>query len=97
MAVKARLVSVEKEPGETFTAKLALELKGSEYILRLCKLAREPSSIKVEDKGEFIVIELIDANGKGFASCPIHRSHVDSECLDCPSLLIPKKNIEDKS
>ncbi len=96
MAVKARLVGIEKEPGETFTAKLALEFKGAEYILKLCKLAREPSNIKVEEKGEFIIIELIDANGKGFASCPIHRSHVDSGCLDCPSLLVPKKGEKER-
>lgn len=91
MAVEARLVGVEKEPGETFTAKLTLVFRGSKYTLRLCRLAREPSSIKVEEKGEFIIIELIDAGGKGFASCPIHRSHVESGCLDCPSLMTPKK------
>lgn len=97
MTVKARISGVEAEGGGTYTAYVTLEAGRSERVLRLCRLARRPASARVREQGEFIIIELVDEKGEGFASCPIHRSHIEGECLDCPTLLLPRGEIADKN
>ena len=85
----ARLAGVRAEAGGTYEAELEIEYEGKRFKLTLCKLAREPAEVRVAEKGDHVVIELIDRRGRGFASCPIHKARLETGCLECPLLLPP--------
>lgn len=87
--VEAAILEAEEEPGGTFRARVSLEAGGAERVLELCRLSRRPVKVRIVEKGEFIMLELLDAKGRGFASCPIHKSHIVKGCLDCQSLMAP--------
>ncbi len=85
----ARLAGVKSESGGTFQAELEIEYEGKTFKLTLCRLAREPAGVKVAEKGDHLVVEIIDRNGRGFASCPIHKARLEAGCLECPLMLPP--------
>jgi len=87
--IGVRLEEVKREEGGTFQATLEIEYGGRRFKLTLCKLARKPSQVQVKEKGDHVVVELIDQAGKGFASCPIHKARLEAGCLECPLMLPP--------
>jgi hypothetical protein len=86
--LEVRIASVEGAPG-SWSAVLEIEYKGRVYRVEADKLLRRPSKAEASIEGDYLVVKLSDEQGKGFASCHIHLSHLEKGCIDCRCLLKP--------
>lgn len=77
--------------GNRYTAKIKITYGGKEYLVNIENLAYEPTQIEQEEKGEHILVKLKTREGKGFATCCIHREHLEKGCMECPTLLAPPR------
>jgi len=78
-----------RREGDLYTALMEISYKGSNYEVQVEKLVRKPASIKQKEKGDYILVELLDEKGEGIGTCCIHVSHLEKGCIQCPSLLRP--------
>ncbi|MCE4620823.1 MAG: hypothetical protein F7B95_00075 [Desulfurococcales archaeon] len=88
--IQAKLEGVEKR-GNRYSARIKLTYEGKDYTLTLDNLMHEPASVEHRISGDYVLIELKSKEGKGFATCCIHKGHLEKGCMECPSLMTPPK------
>lgn len=76
---------------DKYVAKIKIVYGRREYVINIGNLAHRPAQIEQEEKGEYILVKLKTSEGKGFATCCIHRGHLEKGCIECPTLLAPPR------
>lgn len=74
---------------EYYTVVLELTLNGENICISIDNISKHVSKAEAILKNNILYINLLDENGRGFASCIIDVSHLQKKCFKCKSLLIP--------
>ncbi|MEM2020972.1 MAG: hypothetical protein QXP80_01945 [Zestosphaera sp.] len=68
---------------------LSVSYGGRNYELCLHKITQNVVNVKAYLSGEYLLVGLINERNEGFATCCINVKHLESGCMECPSLLLP--------
>lgn len=79
----------QRKSGDVYSVQLDLNIDGDTICISIDCLSKPVSSVRVDKRGEFLYLELLDDTGKGFATCVIDMGHLTKKCLQCRSLLVP--------
>jgi len=80
---QARIGRVEKK-GDTYILTLELQTPEGARTIRIPRLARKPSEIRVRVEAGKIIIDIVGDDGRGFATCILDQSSTEGE--DCKNL-----------
>lgn len=89
-----RIKEVKRVEG-LYDITLLLNYGGKDYELCLHKISQNVIKVETLTSGEYLIMRLFNEKNEGFASCCIHLKHLESGCMECPSLLLPPKGCGD--
>ncbi len=90
VCIETKIVSAEEKEG-LYETEIEIRCEDKVYTVRLCKLIKEPKDIRTRIEGDYLIIDLIGADGRGFGTCQIHLGHVRKGCFECRSLILPPR------
>lgn len=78
-----------KESENLYDVILTIKYVDRNYELCLRRITQKVASVEGDLRGDYLYIKLINERSEGFATCCIHVKHLESGCMECPSLLLP--------
>jgi len=79
---------VKKSEG-LYEVTLSVRYAGRSYDLCLHRITQNVARAEADLRGEYLYVKLVNERDEGFATCCIHVKHLESGCMECPSLLLP--------
>ncbi|MEO3993929.1 MAG: hypothetical protein QN229_06480 [Desulfurococcaceae archaeon TW002] len=86
-----------KESENLYDVILSIKYMDRSYELCLHRITQKAANVEADLRGDHLYIKLMNEKNEGFATCCIHVKHLESGCMECPSLLLPpsKTNYKD--
>jgi len=89
---EVRLLSVVERSG-LYIARVQLRYMGRLLEFSVRNLVKSPYSLSARVEGEYILVDMRDREGRGIATCCIHKGHLEHGLRDeCPSLITPPRS-----
>lgn len=94
--VNVNVKEIRKSEG-LYEVLLSIKYAEKNYDVCLHRITQNVAKIEADLKGDYLYIKLVNEKNEGFATCCIHVMHLESGCMECPSLLLPpsKTSCED--
>ncbi|MGC8975415.1 MAG: hypothetical protein ACP5KB_04375 [Thermoprotei archaeon] len=86
--VNIGIKEVKKSEG-LYEVVLSIKYAEKNYDLCLHRISQNVARVEADLRGDYLYVKLINEKDEGFATCCIHVKHLESGCMECPSLLLP--------
>lgn len=86
--VDVNVKEIKKSEG-LYEVMLSIKYSEKSYDVCLHRIAQKVAKVEADLRGDYLYIRLVNERNEGFATCCIHVRHLESGCMECPSLLLP--------